>query len=753
MSKFSKEKIKQFANSFSGSMRAHGLVDFTGTRDKDGKQEGKYAVIHKGVNEATFLAHLKGSVSIVRPMLKEDNTVSFGVIDIDDYNLDTIAFSKKVYALKLPFSPCLSKSGGIHAYVFFDKDYPAAKVRQALLCIAEALGYKGTEVFPKMVKHTSEKSVGGLINLPYHNAENTTRYCLLNGKKLSFEEFLDHVENNKISLDDLLNHDLIKAVKMPESKSAGKIPQSSLTQTSANVDYAGRNDALFKELCRMRARMNWQEDFLRVMAHALNESCPTNLHENFSQGPLEGSEVENIIQAVMQYDSSIPEHESYTQDEAIECMNSKYVIVMEGGKTIVMHQKHDPVLGRLKLVRSNTTDINKLHKEPVIIPRRDEPHIIIPLGKYWLENPRARRYDSVIFYPGKTTANCYNLWQGFAVEARKGKCDLLLKHVKDNICDGNEEYYNYLIKWFARMIQEPHKQAEVAIVLRGGRGVGKSIFFRMVGRLLGQHFLQISNARHLVGNFNAHLLDTIMLFCDEAFYAGDKAGEAVIKTLITESTILIERKGQDAYDAPNYLHIVMASNNDWVIPAGIDERRFFVLDVAEHQKQNKPYFKAITDQMEDGGYEALLYELQNMDISDFDFRTAPKTKALTEQKSLSLSPEHSWIYNKLMEGHLLENDHGWVTAVKKSALQKDYVRACQDMGVPRKSSPTALGMMLKKLFPTIQSIRQSDGLYYLFPSLDDCRRCFDEIIGETIIWPELVTDEDIDNTGDLYEID
>jgi len=29
----------------------------------------------------------------------------------------------------------------------------------------------------------------------------------------------------------------------------------------------------------------------------------------------------------------------------------------------------------------------------------------------------------------------------------------------------------------------------------------------------------------LVGNFNAHLIDCVLLFADEAFWAGDKQGE------------------------------------------------------------------------------------------------------------------------------------------------------------------------------------------------------------------------------------
>jgi hypothetical protein len=54
------------------------------------------------------------------------------------------------------------------------------------------------------------------------------------------------------------------------------------------------------------------------------------------------------------------------------------------------------------------------------------------------------------------------------------------------------------------------------------------------GGLFGRHALTISNQKHLVGNFNAHLMDKAVLFVDEAYWAGDKSGEGVLKNTITQ---------------------------------------------------------------------------------------------------------------------------------------------------------------------------------------------------------------------------
>jgi phage/plasmid-associated DNA primase len=153
------------------------------------------------------------------------------------------------------------------------------------------------------------------------------------------------------------------------------------------------------------------------------------------------------------------------------------------------------------------------------------------------------------------------------------------EHIRAILCNSDAEAFEWVLNWLARAVQQPDCPGEVALVLCGGRGAGKGMFARAVASLFGQHARQISQARHLTGNFNAHLADCVLLFVDEAFWAGDKQGESVLKSIITEPTLAIEKKGLDVVMVPNMLDVIMASNNTWVVPAGLDERRFLVLAV------------------------------------------------------------------------------------------------------------------------------------------------------------------------------
>ena len=75
----------------------------------------------------------------------------------------------------------------------------------------------------------------------------------------------------------------------------------------------------------------------------------------------------------------------------------------------------------------------------------------------------------------------------------------------------------------------------------------------------------------MTGKFNAHLRNKCLLFADEAIVPGTE-GEGALKGLITETTIPIEQKGKDVVEADNHLHVILASNHTWVIPADRDAR-------------------------------------------------------------------------------------------------------------------------------------------------------------------------------------
>jgi Family of unknown function (DUF5906) len=388
--------------------------------------------------------------------------------------------------------------------------------------------------------------------------------------------------------------------------------------------------------------------------------------------------------------------------------------------------------------------------------------IEMPLGKWWLEQAARRQYRSITFSPGRDVEGAYNLWRGFAVEPRPGdKHQKFLDHVRDNLCNGDPALYEYLMCWMARAVQRPNAPGEVAVVLRGRKGTGKGLFTKTFGALFGRHFWQVSDARHIVGNFNAHLRDCVVLFADEAFWAGDKKHEGVLKALITEETIVVERKGVDAEAAPNYVHLIMASNERWVVPASEDERRYLVLDVASTHMQDKAYFGAVDADLKAGGYGNLLHALQTLDISNFDHRTVPHTEALAEQKIHSLETHQEWWFSKLRDGALQSMHAGWIEPIPKDQLFDDYLVYAQRIGGKR-ASATTVSRFLDSVCPGLEqwhgSFRGRDAngdpmigrtLWLRFPPLEVCQAAFEKQCGGPFKW-QTIEDRDSHRTQDPF---
>lgn len=427
----------------------------------------------------------------------------------------------------------------------------------------------------------------------------------------------------------------------------------------------------------------------------------------------------------------------------IEELNADHFVSRENGKTCVFREKHDDVMGRQYLERMSTKDVFDFYYNRKISITTNKKIKLTDLGNYWLGHPNRRQYEDVIFRPNRETPGSYNLWRGYAVEPKQGDWQKMKYHIKEVLCKGDEALYCYVLGWTAYAIQYPDRPGEVALVMQGGRGAGKGTYAHMVGRLFGQHYLQVTQGKHLVGNFNAHLRDCVFLFADEALWAGDRNGENVLKALVTEPTIVIEPKGFNSFRVPNYLHIAIASNNDWVVPAGEHERRYCVLQVSDKHAQDIQYFAALRTEMENGGLAAMLYDLLNMDLSKFNVRTVPFTAGLKEQMLHSLPVEKRWWYEELLSGSIWNEPVQGISSsikppnsIKRDSLQQRFTDACQGLHVSRGSS-TALGMLLPKLLPDgwpkdfrpKESVSAMASRYYILPPLDEARKHFEHVSG------------------------
>jgi hypothetical protein len=235
------------------------------------------------------------------------------------------------------------------------------------------------------------------------------------------------------------------------------------------------------------------------------------------------------------------------------------------------------------------------------------------------------------------------------------------------------------------------------------------------------------------------MVAALLLHSDEGFWAGDRPAEGKVKDLVTGDWHFVEFKGKEPFPIRNYARLLVTGNQSWLVPAGMEERRWCVLDVGEDHMQDHAYFAAIEAEMETGGREALLDHLLRFDLARVNLRQVPKTAALLDQKIASLSPEMAWLLDFLRAGELPPGCDG-ETECPRAALYDAYVEHARAQGVNRRSIETAIGRFLVKTFPRLRLKRpERNGVRvcsYLFPPLAECRDLFAALMQQKVDWAD-----------------
>jgi hypothetical protein len=147
------------------------------------------------------------------------------------------------------------------------------------------------------------------------------------------------------------------------------------------------------------------------------------------------------------------------------------------------------------------------------------------------------------------------------------------------------------------------------------------------------------------------------LTADEALFVGSHEHRNALFGLITEPKLTIEPKGCGVYQADSFLNLSITSNAAHFLPVSGTARRFLIPTVSTIHMQDFAYFKAIQSQLDDGGYQALLYHfLHEVDLTGFNVRLVPQTEALLGQRNHSLAPLDAWWGELLETGTLMGAD-------------------------------------------------------------------------------------------------
>jgi hypothetical protein len=357
------------------------------------------------------------------------------------------------------------------------------------------------------------------------------------------------------------------------------------------------------------------------------------------------------------------------RDKAMRMMNSRYAQLQSEGtdkiliETVDMHGAPKLVFQTLKGLAESINDVT--------VSEASKPPMNIV--KWWLTQRDRRKFTGLTFDPRtsneRTSTGYYNMYKGLPYAPVKGnKDEKYWEMVKNIICSGNQEVFEYIQKYLAHAIQKPWELPGVSIAILGEEGTGKGTFVNGVGELFGNYYAPGIKMEDISGRFNLAAAHKILVYADEATITLDKNAIGAIKKFITEKEIRLEKKHKEVEVVNNYSRLIITSNYANMVSVGARDRRTLVLDCSDEKIGDFDYFIAVREDLEDGGYENLMYTLMNVDISGFRPNRFPERTQGLATLLASMDPVEQWVYSSLQQGYL-DTPEGYHDFTNKILLQ------------------------------------------------------------------------------------
>ncbi|KAF2961071.1 CRISPR-associated primase-polymerase type A1 [Fervidobacterium sp. 2310opik-2] len=271
--------VKKFIELFSGREDVFALQTDNG-----------YFPVRKALTDIDVIEHLSGKKTIGIYVLKSNDTVKFGAIDIDisksfmekkEYILETECKSKTIELYKILKSEGIasyiefSGNKGYHIWVFLDKPIPAYKMKYMLEKLSSRVqiseGIK-IEIFPKQIQLNG--GLGNLIKAPLGIHRKTKNRCVFVDENLNTVDdqvkFLLNIQTNQSEHIDKIFKSLFGSSEQLEEVeiSGEKIPKVSKNNSKPNENSVQSNTLQVKKSLRKKINESYIGD-----AAILSESC------------------------------------------------------------------------------------------------------------------------------------------------------------------------------------------------------------------------------------------------------------------------------------------------------------------------------------------------------------------------------------------------------------------------------------------------------------------------------------------------
>jgi hypothetical protein len=165
--------------------------------------------------------------------------------------------------------------------------------------------------------------------------------------------------------------------------------------------------------------------------------------------------------------------------DVIADLNENHAMVLVGGQASILKEKISPE-GRPEIEMISPSAFKTYYCNKMV----SVDDKTISIANHWITHRDRRSYEGLVFMPGATPQNYYNLWRGFAVEPRRGAATATLTTSGRTSVEATTTYTNGCWVGWPRSCNSQRTNLEARWLFEASKGPARQSSPRCSGRCL-----------------------------------------------------------------------------------------------------------------------------------------------------------------------------------------------------------------------------------------------------------------------------
>lgn len=335
------------------------------------------------------------------------------------------------------------------------------------------------------------------------------------------------------------------------------------------------------------------------------------------------------------------------------------------------------------------------------VPDKRFPGKTVSFFKLWVKDKTRRSHSAAVLAPtgeeGELILPFIPAYTRVEPDETAAECIALFDQLMTAASNNKPEVKEYLMNWFADMVQNPFERSGVSVIATGAQGIGKDSIALLFGKyILGKlYYAQYPDQKQMMADHDVGRVNKIFAHVEEVKASVFKMEASKFKADITSEAMNVNPKYGTPTAVPRYERYYLTTNQACPVEVNDGERRFVILDYAPTYLPGNPFWKRWHTLVKTPqGGAAIGRMLAARDLSGWDPRTLPKNERLETLISLEAP---SWVrfIKEAWDGH----------PVAATTLFRMYQDFCGENDLPPLANAISFGKKLGTLMLSMPSLK------------------------------------------------